>query len=103
MLLFRYRPFGAVTPYTEEGPIFARLHAAPAQLPPGALPPFMAGRKLVSVRRYDHAGAIAGAEIVAPEDCAAAIASALDDAAVECVHVRNAGYGCFLFRADRAA
>ncbi|MBI1186175.1 MAG: DUF1203 domain-containing protein [Alphaproteobacteria bacterium] len=103
VLLFRHRPFDAVTPYTEEGPIFARLDAAPAHLPPGALPDFMAQRKLLTVRRYDRAGAIAGAEVVPPEACAETIAHALEHANVDYVHVRNAGYGCFLFRADRAA
>jgi hypothetical protein len=103
ILLCRHRPFEAITPYTEEGPIFARPDAAPARLPPGALPPFMAMRKLLSVRRYDRAGAIAGADVVRPDDCAEAIAQALEDDAVAYVHVRNAGYGCFLFRADRVA
>jgi len=101
VLLFRHRPFASDGPYAEEGPVFARLESPPAQLGQCELPPFLANRKLVSVKRYDARHAIAGAEVVNPEECGLAISRALDDQEVAYVHVRNAGYGCFLFRADR--
>jgi hypothetical protein len=102
VLLFRHRPFQENGPYAEEGPIFARPEAAPADLPENEVPAYVRARRFVVVRRYDAREAITGAELAAGADCAAEISRAFDLADTAFVHVRSATYGCFLFRADRA-
>jgi Protein of unknown function (DUF1203) len=102
VLLFRHRPFSGDHPYAEEGPIFARTGALQATLGRDEVPAMVARRPFITVRRYDAAEAIVGAEVVAGTDCKAAIERALahDDTAF--AHVRNSAWGCFLFRVDRA-
>jgi hypothetical protein len=102
VLLFRHRPFRGRSPYAEEGPVFARRGVEPAKLEQGEVPAYVLPRPLVVVRRYDEDEAISGAEVVSGADCAAALSRAFDLDDTAFVHVRSAGYGCFLFRAERA-
>lgn len=103
MLLFRHRPFGIDNPYAEEGPVFAWADGAEAQLAIDEVPNFVPRRPLILVRRYNAKSEIAGAELVPGVQCGAEIKRALALADTDFVHVRSAAYGCFLFRADRAA
>jgi hypothetical protein len=70
-------------------------------LAPNDVPELVTRRPAIVVRRYDAQEAIVGAEVVAGNDCAAALKRAFAHADTDFVHVRNAAYGCFLFRADR--
>ena len=102
VLLFRHRPFGPVSPYAEEGPIFARRSASQAQLSEGELPAYIAQVPHIAVRGYDETTSIATAEIAPGAECAAAIGRAFANNAVQYAHVRAGAYGCFQFRVDRA-
>ena len=101
IMLFRHRPFGAVSPYAEEGPVFARLGAQPAALKAGEIPAYLGVIPHIAVRGYDLTVSIAHAEIVAGSACADAVARAFDNDAVRFVHVRAGAHGCFQFRIDR--
>jgi hypothetical protein len=101
VILFSHRPFASKQPYAEVGPIFVhereclpyeRVDEYPAQFP----------RDAVVLRAYDERDRIVGAAAVG--DCIVedVIAEMFEDASVAYLHARNLGYGCYMFRVDRA-
>ena len=101
-LVFGYRPFAALQPYAETGPIF--LHAEPCtRYASDRLPDWFAFLDPALVRgygaddwiRYDTARVVGGTEI------ASACAAILADPGVDYVHVRSK-FNCFQCRIDRA-
>ena len=101
-LVLAYRPFDALQPYAETGPIF--LHRRPcARYESGALPGWFAFLDPALVRgydgrnwiRYDTGRVVRGAEIA--EQCAGILA----DPSIAFVDVRSK-YGCFQCRVERA-
>ncbi|MEY9991394.1 hypothetical protein ABIE67_003426 [Streptomyces sp. V4I8] len=85
--------------YDEQGPVF--IHAAECAGPDGDGLPFTNAHR--TLRRYSAHGHILGGELVEdPERFDGALRKALDDPAVELVHVRAVEYGCFLYEVRRA-
>ena len=100
-LVFGYRPFEALQPYAETGPVF--LHAEPCTRYEGdRLPDWFAFLDPALVRgygaddwiRYDSARVVRGAEITA------ACEAILSAPSVAYVHVRSK-FNCFQCRVDR--
>jgi hypothetical protein len=100
-LILAYRPFAALQPYAETGPIF--LHEGPCERYDGAtLPPWFDHLDPAIVRgygadhwiRYDTGHVVRGPEITAT--CQAI----LRDPTIAYVHVRSK-YNCFQCRVDR--
>lgn len=103
LLLLAYRPFPALQPYAETGPIF--LHAAPC--------PAYAGRDMPErVRRGDGQSILRGygaddrivygtGIVVTAEGIEAAAEAILARADVAYLHMRSATNNCYTLRIDR--
>ena len=100
-LVLAYRPFDALQPYAETGPIF--LHKTPCQRYDGEnLPGWFDFMDPAIIRgygsddwiRYDTGNAVAGAELTA------ACRKILSDDTVAYVHIRSK-FNCFQCRVDR--
>jgi len=100
-LVLAWRPFDALQPYAECGPIF--LHAAPCERFEGdALPGWFDFMEPAVVRGYDRDDWIRydTGDVVAGPEIAEACRRILADATVAYVHVRSK-FGCFQCRVDR--
>lgn len=89
------------SPYRASGPIFVRSGARPATPAPGEVPAMLRHRRL-SLRAYDAAGMMIGAEVVNGEGIEAPIRRLFADDVVRYLHVHNAGPGCYNCRVERA-
>jgi hypothetical protein len=102
-LVFAYRPFSTLQPYSETGPIF--LHAKTCERHPAAedTPELLRKSSQMIVRGYSADERIVyGTGVVVATDLIAEAAAALfgrDDVAF--VHVRSASNNCFQCRIDR--
>jgi hypothetical protein len=99
VLLANYEHQPAHSPYRATGPIFVRESAGEAY--DGAdVPPVLRSR-LLSLRLYDAAGMMLGADVVPGAEVEAGLAKlfALRDAAY--VHIHNAKRGCYSCRVER--
>jgi hypothetical protein len=100
-LVLAYRPFAALQPYAETGPIFLHRDECP-RYESDALPDWFAFLDPAIVRgygaddwiRYETGDVVAGSELTA------ACRSILGDATIAYVHIRSK-YNCFQCRVDR--
>jgi hypothetical protein len=101
-LVLAYRPFAALQPYAETGPIF--LHKRPCDRYDAAtLPSWFQFLDPAAIRgygsddwiRYDTGDVVRGAELT--DSCR----TILSDETIAYVHVRSK-YGCFQCRVDRS-
>ncbi|WP_414610639.1 DUF1203 domain-containing protein [Stenotrophomonas pavanii] len=88
------------SPYRASGPIFVQRGVTRCVLPPGEVPPYVQ-RRMISVRAYDHAALMRGAEVCAGSDVADRLDALFADPAVAFVQLHNAAHGCFSCQADR--
>ncbi|ANH03954.1 DUF1203 domain-containing protein [Shinella sp. HZN7] len=102
-LILAHRPFPAMQPFAETGPIF--LHAEPcaAHEPSQILPPMLTSRDYI-VRGYSAENRIlygSGAVVPTPDipDHAATLLARED---VAYLHIRSARYNCYQCRVERA-
>ncbi|WP_313615425.1 DUF1203 domain-containing protein [Agrobacterium sp.] len=102
MLLLAYRPFGALQPYAETGPIFIHDRVCPRYEASEVLPPMLDSPDYI-VRGYSADDRIVyGTGAVTPTTEIGARAKSLferDDIAY--VHVRSARNNCYQCRIDR--
>ncbi|MEC9435624.1 MAG: DUF1203 domain-containing protein [Pseudomonadota bacterium] len=103
MLVLAWRPFPALDPYAETGPIFL---CADACEPHDAAVP---ATEICRVNRMLVKGYLANdrihygtGRIVHPDDLAEAAAELLEDPRTAYLHVRSATNNCYQFRIDRA-
>ena len=89
------------SPYRSAGPIFVREGVPTARPAPNEIP-LMFRHRLLSVRAYDEAALMVGAEVVQGEALEATIRRLLEDPSVSYLHIHNAKPGCFNCRVDRA-
>jgi hypothetical protein len=103
-LVLAYRPFPALQPYAETGPIF--LHAAKctraADAP--AIPAMLARRKAHLVKGYsaDDRIVYGTGQVVASGDLEQAAAAILERTDVAYLHVRSALNNCYTCRIERS-
>lgn len=88
------------SPYRASGPIFVRRDAATASPAAGEIP-VMFRHRLLSVRAYDRAAMMVGAEVVSGQELEASIERLFAGDEVEYLHVHNAGPGCYNCRVVR--
>jgi hypothetical protein len=101
-LILGYRPFEALQPYAETGPIF--LHAEPCSAYDrnAGLPPRTLHADLVLLKGYSRGDRIVyglGA-LVPPDEVEARAAAMFEDPRVAYVHMRSATNNCFTMRID---
>ena len=102
VLALPYTHHDVASPYRAAGPIFVREQAAQAQPKVNEIPPMLLHR-LLSLRAYDAAHMMIGAEVVEGLELAAAIKHLWQNPAVQYVHLHNAKPGCFMCSVHRAA
>lgn len=102
-LILAYRPFPALQPYAETGPVFLHTEPCAPHTASGALPPILDSRDYI-LRGYSAAHRIVyGTGAVTPtNELAARAESLLARPGVAYLHVRSARYNCFQCRIDRA-
>lgn len=103
MLVLAYRPFEALQPYAEVGPIF--LHAEPCERhdETATLPNMLAGYERLLARGYGHDNRIVYGTglVVDTADLTKRCSTLLDDTAVAYVHLRSASNNCYQCRVER--
>ena len=103
LFVLAYRPFPALQPYAETGPIF--LHATPCRHYAAAevLPPVLEASPDFILRGYgDNDRIVYGTGAVVPKaDMEAYAADLFDRGDVAYVHVRSARNNCYQCRIDR--
>ena len=102
VILLAHRPFESNQPYAETGPIF--VHEQPCQAYNDKLvyPPEFP-RSAVVLRAYSSDDRILDAQAVGERGVETVIAELFANPAIAYLHARNLGYGCFMFRIDRAS
>ena len=101
-LVLAYRPFAALQPYAETGPIF--LHTAPCERYEGnALPPWFVYMEPAIIRGYGSDDWIRyeTGDVVAGTDLTTSCDRILADPTIAYVHIRSK-YNCFQCRVDGA-
>lgn len=102
MLILAHRPFPALQPYAETGPIFLCGDCAPAA-PSAALPPVVATRERFLVKAYGHDDRIRyGTGRITPvPELAARCEALLAEPDTAYVDLRSAANNCFICRVRR--
>lgn len=101
LVLLHHLHHDVAGPYRASGPIYVREHARTATLAPGEVPALVRER-LLSIRAYDDAGTMRGADVIDGRVIEAAITRLFADPAVRELHVHNARPGCYSCRIERA-
>lgn len=103
-LLFAHRPFSAVQPYAELGPVFIHANPCPAFSAADTLPPVFQVRDAMLIRGYDaHDRIVEGTGRMVPtQDMTREADLTLADKKIAYVHVRSARNNCFQCRIERA-
>ena len=89
------------SPYRASGPIFVRKGAKTAS-PAIDEVPAMFRHRVLSIRAYDRAALMVGAEVLKGTDIEAVIRRFFGDAKVSYLHIHNASPGCYNCRVARA-
>ena len=101
VLLLSHEHQPADTPYRACGPVFVRERPRPREWAANDVPDAIR-RRLLSVRAYDAAGTMLGAEVTEGRALEAAIQRCFGDPQVAYLHLHNAGRGCYACRVERA-
>jgi hypothetical protein len=101
VLLVPFTHHDVSSPYRASGPIYVRQGARTPGLGVGEIPEMLRHR-LLSVRAYDEAAMLVGAEVVEGRELEAAIRGLFARDAVGYLHVHNARPGCYNCRVIRA-
>ena len=101
MLLAPFTHHDVASPYRASGPIFVRVKAQTVKLEVDEVPTMLRSR-LLSIRAYDEAGMMIGADVVKGCELEEHIWRLLADNRVEYLHLHNARPGCYNCRVERA-
>jgi len=101
VVLLPYEHHAVDSPYRGAGPIYVRRAATRAFDGIDRVPPVVA-RRLVSVRAYDAAAMMVGADVCHGSELPALVERFFADPATAYLHVHNAKPGCFSCRVERA-
>jgi Protein of unknown function (DUF1203) len=103
-LVLAHRPFSALQPYAETGPIFVHARRCERHADTGEPPALLLRARQVIVRGYsaDERIVYGTGAVIAPDGLAETAAAVLDRPDVAFAHVRYASTNCFACRIDRA-
>ncbi|MFA6958250.1 MAG: DUF1203 domain-containing protein [Thermoanaerobaculia bacterium] len=101
VLLLPFLHHDVLSPYRASGPVFVRQGVKRATPAPGEIPA-MFRHRLLSIRAYDDAAMMIGADVVEGSELEASIMSCFASAEVSYLHVHNAKPGCYNCRVERA-
>ncbi len=101
VLLLSHEHQPADTPYRACGPVYVRERPRPRGWAANEVPDAIR-RRLLSVRAYDAAGMMLGAEVTEGHALEAAIQRGFYDAQVAYLHLHNAARGCYACRVEWA-
>lgn len=101
VLIVPYAHHDVTSPYRASGPIFIRSGAKTA-MPAVDEIPAMFHHRLLSIRAYDAAAMMVGAEVAQGSELAATIRSLFAHDDVQYLHIHNARPGCYNCRVVRA-
>lgn len=101
VLLVPFTHHDVTSPYRASGPIFVRANARMARPAINEIPAMLRSR-LLSIRAYDKAAMMIGADMVNGSELEEHISRFFDDKRVEYLHLHNAHPGCFNCRVERA-
>lgn len=102
VILLNYTHLPAASPYQSRHAIYVREGAAQAHPEPGAVPEVLL-RRLISVRYFDDADLMCGAEVVEGSRLAKALSRGMAEPEVAYAHLHYAGAGCFAASVQRDA
>jgi hypothetical protein len=102
LLLLPYEHQPANSPYKASGPVYVRRYAKQRTLDIGEVPDYVRTR-LMSLRAYDAAHMIVGAEVCEGKVVAAEIERQFANKQVRYIHLHNAKRGCFSCLVRRVA
>ncbi len=94
VILLPFQHHDVASPYRASGPVFVRRGAATATPAVGQVPAMLRHRQL-SVRAYDEAAMMVGAEVVPGTELEQAIGRQFAQSGVSYLHVHNALPGCY--------
>jgi len=100
VLLLPFTHHNVSSPYRASGPIFVRSGARTANPAAGEIPVMFRHRQL-SVRAYDKAAMMVGAEVVMGNELEEVIRRLFANESVSYLHVHNAKPGCYNCRVVR--
>ena len=101
VLLLPFTHHDVASPYRASGPIFVRVNATTTKLQMNEIPSMLRSR-LLSIRAYDSAGMMRGADIVEGNKLEEHISRMFADERVEYLHLHNARPGCYNCEVRRA-
>jgi len=101
LLLLPFRHHDVASPYQAAGPIYVRRNAGVAYDGINTIPE-QQRRRLLSVRAYDAAGWMVGADVTPGENLEAVALRLLAHPKANYLHVHNARPGCYACRIERA-
>lgn len=101
VVLVHYEHQPADTPYRAAHAIYVREGAREARPAPGEVPDVLR-RRLLSVRGFDAAGMMVGADVVDGRALEPAVARLFADERVAYLHLHHAKPGCYAARVERA-
>ena len=102
VILMAHCPFESSQPYSETGPIFVHEQTCQPYKDNLVYPPTFP-RSAVVLRAYSSDDRILDAQVVGERGVETVIAELFANPAIAYLHARNLGYGCFMFRIDRAS
>ena len=100
VLLLPFTHHDVPSPYRASGPIFVRARAETATPELDEVPAMFRPRTL-SVRAYDDAGMMVGADTTSGRELEGSIRGLFADQRVSYLHIHNAGPGCYNCRVVR--
>src|ERR1051325_261381 len=101
VILLAYQPFASQQPYAEVGPIFIHERDCEPYRDVGLYPAEFP-RRAVVLRAYNDRDQIVGAQAVGERRVEEVIAAMLEERGAAYLQARNLGYGCYMFRVERA-
>ena len=101
VILLAHRPFESGQPYAETGPIFVHERTCQPYTDDSAYPPEFP-RSAVVLRAYSSEDRIVDAQAVGQRIVEEVINEMFANPAIQYLHARNLGYGCFMFRINRS-
>ncbi len=103
MLIFAYRPFSALQPYAETGPVFLCADPCERYGETAVLPDMFARREMMLMRGYgsDERIRYGTGKVTPTADIAGRAQALFEDPAIQFIDLRSASNNCFQCRIER--